>query len=317
VNLDCHARNSSPAFWKYLYSYPLDEPALLTGISGSIAMASRGQNFAEALISVHFIPAGNPAPVSGEMYDSYPDIARRYPAMKNLGNFIIKMPSGCSASTIPVDLRFPAGIPVNGSLVMILDGSVLRSGGTFSMSSHLAAHLAPMTAHIAQAQAIQLDDEFCFGRASGGEKATVKTSPDAAFAKVVPITQTGELLALYGDVSDSAFGPAFAGPVGNGPWAIANDYYVYHHCALRAGVRGPGDFYATIPADATKVGSVAFEGDGQASLQRAVYQGVSGVILQRGDCLVHLIHMTHASDQGGIDAENQIFALVRPVGAGK
>jgi hypothetical protein len=312
--LDATASNSSPGFNKYLYSFPLNAPALLAGLTGSISMTSHGQNFAEALIAIHCLPPGNAYPRNGEEYATYPEIGTHYPAMQAVAQFIIKQPSGCSASSIPINLALPAGIPVGGCLVVTLDGSVLQSGGAFTMSSHLTAHFRPTSSTIPAARVVPLDDEFCFGRPDGGELATTHTSPQTAFMHVVPITQTGELLALYGDVSDSAFGPAFGPPVGPGPWAVTNDYYIYHHCALPAGMSGSADFYASIPSDATKLYSLVLHGSGQVALQKAVYHAISGTILQPGDCLVHLIHMTGASDQGGIDAENQVFALVRPVG---
>ena len=132
--------------------------------------------------------------------------------------------------------------------------------------------------------------------------------------KVVPVQEAGTLLAVYGDISDSTFGPGSLDSFGSGPgpWAIANDYYVYHHCLLRPGLSGPSDFYATIPPDATKLDAVEMRGCGQVALQQPVYRAIPGVALRPGDCLVHLIHMTAASDQGGIDAENQVFALVQP-----
>jgi len=314
LSLQASATNTSPGFMKYLYTFPLPTPALLTGLTGSISMTSHGQNFAEALISIHEIPPGHPCPRNGEVYATYPAVSAHYPNMRSIAQFIIKMPSGVNAATIPIQITLPAGIPVSGSLVVTLDGSVLKSGGAFVMTSNLTAQVASPTSTESTVKPAALDDEFCFGRSSGGERATTKTSPDAAFMKVVPVTETEELLALYGDVSDSAFGPAFCPPVGPGHWTISNDYYVYHHCTLHAGVAGPSDFYATIPADAIHLDSIKMEGDGQVSLQQAVYQAVSGVVLHRGDCLVHLIHLNQASDQGGIDAENQVFALVRPVG---
>jgi len=315
ISLEASAANTSPGFNKYLYSFPLPSPALLTGLSGSVSMTSHGQNFAEALISIQNIPPGKATPRNGEMYGTYKAISTHYPAMHRLAQFIIKQPSGVSAATIPVQLTLPAGIPVSGSLVVILDGSVLRSGGAFVMSSHLTAHLAPPSPNEPGANLVPLDDEFCFGRATGGERATTQTSPQAAFMQVVPVTKSWELLALYGDVSDSAFGGAFDGPVGAGPWAISNDYYVYHHCTLRAGMVGPSDFYASIPPDATKLYSLVMQGVGQVSLQQPVYHAITGTNLQPGDCLVHLVHLTQASNQGGIDAENQVFTLVRPIEA--
>ena len=312
IDLTASAHNVSPDFNKYLYTFPLAGPAILTGFSGSVAMRSQGQNFAEALISVHVLPPGARFPRDGEMVPTYPELSKRYPVMGNLLNLIVKMPSGRTASTLPVQIAFPAGVRVEGRLLLVLDGSVLISGGDFTMTSGLVAHLAPVASEPRPAKVVTLDDEFCFGRAGGGEIATVKTSPDAAMMGVTPIAEDGELIGLYGDVSDSAFGPAFAGPVGPGPWAISNDYYLYPRAALARGQHGPDDFYAKIPADATRLYSLPLPGTGQVSLQQVVVHPVAGIQVHRGDCLVHLIHMTAASDQGGIDAENQVYALVRP-----
>ena len=312
TSLTASASNTSPGFRKYLYSFPLASPALLAGLSGSISIASHGQGFSQALISVQCIPAGQPYPRDGEVYGTYGAIRTRYPSMQRLADFIIKQPAGSSLATLPIQLTLPAGIPVSGCLVVVLDGSVRLVGGAFTMSSHVAAHLVSPSPDRPAAKPLLLADEFCFARATGGQLATTQTSPHSAFIYVIPVTEPVTLLALYGDVSDSTFGPGSPG-AGPGSWAITNNYYVYHHCTLRAGIAGPADYYASIPSDATKLDSLAMQGTGQVSLQQPVYKPFSGTVLQPGDCLVHLVRMTGASDQGGIDAENQVFALIQPI----
>ena len=311
ISLAASATNASPGFRKYLYSFPLASPALLIGLSGSISITSHGQGFSQALISIHYIPAGHDCPRDGEVYGTYSAIRARYPAMQPIADYIIKQPAGSSISTMPIQLTLPAGIPVSGCLVFVLDGSVRLVGGAFTMASHLNAHLVTPYLGAPAAKPVLLDDEFCFGRATGGQRATTQTSPQAAFMRVIPITEPMTLLALYGDVSDSTFGPGSPSP-GPGPWAVANDYYVYPHCTLRAGNAGLSDFYATIPANGAKLYSLAMQGSGQVTLQQPVFKAFTGMVLHPGDALVHLVRITHASDQGGIDAENQVFALVRP-----
>ena len=181
LKLTASTANASPGFQKFLYSFPLASPARLTGLSGSISITSKGQGFAQALVSVQSIPPGLAFPRPGEEYGSYATIRARYPAMKPLAHFIIKQPAGTNAATLPIELTFPAGLPVSGNLVIVLDGSVRRVGGAFTMSSDLAAHLSPLSSALPTAKVVLLDDEFCFGRPTGGQRGHHANRPAGGF----------------------------------------------------------------------------------------------------------------------------------------
>jgi hypothetical protein len=281
---------------------------VLTALSGSVSILSEGQGFAEALFSVDDLPGGSSCPVSGASFGSYAEIRSHYPGLRTLARFIVKQPLGSRVSSMPTNVRLPKPVPVNRCLVVVLDGAVLRVGGPFTMSSNIVAHLASGSAADAPVSLLDLDDEFCFDRESGCELATLGASPEMAFMKVVPIKQSGVLLAVYGDISDSAFGWG-GSEAPKGRWTIDNVYYVYPKCSATEGLHGPDDYFAQIPQNARKLFSLRMTGRGQSALQQPVYQSLS-TALEVGDCLVHLVRLGAAQTLGGVDAESQIMALV-------
>ena len=136
-----------------------------------------------------------------------------------------------------------------------------------------------------------------------------------SFATISPIRQTEQLVALYGDISDSTFdGTSTFGAPPTGAWTATNDFYVYHgaECSsfgVASGIAGPGDYYAAIPSDATHLLSVPLSGNSIDVATQQVYQPFSGVTLAAGDCLVTLWGVQGG---GAFDNETQVTALVSP-----
>ena len=323
VAIQAHAENAPPAgaphvldlhasvvthpatFKKYLYSFPLPGKVVFEGLSGSVSTNQSLRDFSEALISLHDMPSGR-CPQNGEVYDTYEQIAKKYPGDRDLANFIVKNAKG-GVSRVPTQFTLPAGVPIANCAVVILDGSIL-TGGPFRMTSDMRLTYSATQPSVAP-NVVGLGDEFCFGQSWGCQIASVDTSK--SFANIVPIQSRFRLLALYGDMSDSTFtGGRQFGPPPRGAWGMSNDFYVIKSCAhLPKGIVGPGNFYAQIPTDSIHLLNVTMRGNGQGTLQQPVFKEFSGVTLQPGDCLAHLVRMT---GRGGVDAEEQVFALVAP-----
>jgi hypothetical protein len=156
---------------------------------------------------------------------------------------------------------------------------------------------------------LSLDDEFCLGQSSGCQLATIIASERTAFAKVLKIPRPSTLKALYGNISDSALGPAGYAAPPTGFWSTWNDFYVYKGCVgISEGITGPADYYALIPPDAIHLVSVKQQGRDNAVVQQMIYKTFN-IRLNIGDCLVHLFK---GNPNGGMSAETQVLALVEP-----
>ena len=298
--------NYTQSFKKYLYSFALPNPAIgVVGIGGYVAMVSQTNAFSEALISIHFMPTGN-CPINGSVYDTYDQIGRAFPGLEQLAQFIVKSP-GASNTIVPTQILLPTPIAVRGCIVLVLDGGNAAVGGLLTMISNMSVAYIPGSVP-SSASILTLDDEFCLVQ-SCGQLSVAAPSLQTAFAKVVPITQAATLVALYGNIGDSALGPVgFASPP-IGPWTTSNDYYLYPGCGgLSAGTVGPDDYYASIPADAIHLINVTMQNAGDTAQHQLVSQSFSQP-LAVGDCLVHLFR---SSANGAFDAESQVFALTVP-----
>jgi hypothetical protein len=294
-------------FKKYLYSFQLPGAVTFKGLSGSVSTDQALSSFSEALISLHDLPSGR-CPANGEVYDSYAEIAARYPFDRKLASFILKNTTR-GISSIPTEFMLPMGVPISNCAMVILDGSIL-AGGAFTMKSDMTLIYSsepPSSASRVAPDIISLDDEFCFGQSWGCQIASVDTSQ--SFANVVSMRSRARLLALYGDVSDSTFtlGGRFAPPP-DGAWSMANDFYAIRGCAgVPQGLVGPGRLQ--IPPGAVTLLELTMRGNGRGTLQQPVFKEFSHITLEVGDCLAHVVKM---EGRGGVDAEAQVFALMVP-----
>jgi hypothetical protein len=301
------ATTYAPTFKKYLYSFGLPQPAIgIVGFGGHVSITSGVPRFSEALISAHYSPSGH-CPSAGAVYDTYDEIGHHFPDSHALGRFILKL-SAAGTAELATQFALPVPISVKGCIFVILDGGVAGAGGRFTMTSNMS--LAYTTEQPSSLAALlSLDDEFCLGQSSGCQLASVNTSEHTAFAKTIRITQPSILRALYGDISDSALGPAGYAAPPTGSWTTWNDFYVYKGCtAIHEGTTGPADYYSFIPADAVHLLNVTLQGTGNAAVQQMVYKSLD-VPLNTGDCLVHLFKGT---PNGGMSAEAQVLALMQP-----
>jgi hypothetical protein len=205
------ATTYAPTFKKYVYSFALPQPALgIVGFGGYVSITSGSPRFSEALISAHHSPSGH-CPSDGTVYDTYDQIGHDFPDSQALGRFILKLPTG-GTTQLPTQFALPAAIPVRGCIFVILDGGIGGAGGAFTMTSGISlAYTAGQPS--SSVTILSLDDEFCLGQSWGCQLATTNVSERTAFAKVLKITRPSTLKALYGDISDSALGPAgYAAP---------------------------------------------------------------------------------------------------------
>jgi len=91
---------------------------------------------------------------------------------------------------------------------------------------------------------------------------------------------------------------------------MSNDFYAIKSCSgMPKGIVGPSDFHFKILAGSVNLLNVTMRGNGQRTLRQPVFKVFSDVTLQVGDCIAHFVKM---DGHGGIDAEDQVFALVVP-----
>ena len=275
--LDMHATatQSTGAFKKFVFSWPVSDHTVVIGFTGSISTHADAPSFSEALVQVWSIPKGD-CPQPGEEYDSYAKIGVRYPAHTQLLSHIIKT-SGRGTTTLPVDLTLPTGVLIDHCVVALLDGSTL-AGGRYTMTSDLVMHYRtptmtptpagttavdastvrrPATTQAADAASRWLlpsgfGDEVCFGTASGcGTWHTVNNALSfASFS--TPVTVDTELVAVHGNTASSPLSPDLSARLHfttpEGAWSVTNDLYAIARCVgLPRGRVGPGSFYDMPP----------------------------------------------------------------------
>jgi hypothetical protein len=293
-----------PTAW---YGYPLPAGSQsFVSLSGSVTVDNSANLYAEVLFILQYLPTGTCT--DGLWPASTPEYGP--PGAQALGQFIVKTPTQ-GIFTVPIDITLPGGLPMSSCVLLGLNGGPVSATHAVTSSANLS-----LTFVAAQppAQSIHgMGGEFCFGQNWGCQAAT--TNDAQSFANVTPITQATQLVALYGDISDSTFdGTSAFGAPPAGAWTATNDFYVYHgaECSsfgVASGTAGPGNYYASIPADATHLLSVPHAGSGIGVGQAQVFQPFSGVALAAGDCLVTLWGLQGG---GGFDDETQIFALTQP-----
>lgn len=296
---------AGPGFWMYVFSFPLPQgTTYYTGLSGNVSLTSNSSLFSQALVSIH--SAANCPPAGYSQYTDYTAFNLKYPNA-GLHNFILKL-AGPGEATIPTEFTLDAPVKMSGCLMVILDGATGNSASLLTMKSNIVLHYST-TAPAVLGSFMALGDEFCFNMNWGCQ---LHTTSGNQFAKFIPVTKSLELLSLSGDISDGALTEqsALRGG-GSNPWSTDNDYYIYRKCSTAGGVYGPGNYYGNIPPTAVHLYGVTQNGLGRQSLQQAVNKSFTGITLNPGDCLVHLVKMTGGSV--AVDAESQVRALVRPI----
>ena len=311
VAMTATASYNGGGFEKFIYSFPLPAgQSLWTGLSGTLSLQLKTDNFSEALISVNYIPSG-PCPANGTQFSSYSAISAAYPSLHGLQNTILKQPKiGTSQMTLSESL--PAPVPVSGCLVLIMDGGPATGNSDITMTSDLKFNYEVATSPAEAPYSLGGGSEFCFGQTDGCEAAT--DDPTKSFSYAVQVTQDSTLVALYGDIADSSFdGSKNFGAVPSGAWTMSTDYYVLPGgCgSFPVGASQAGNYYSMLPSNANHIHNVTLQGNGIGSLQTPVFQEFSNLTVHNGDCLVALVEMLGA--YGGVDAENQVGYLMEPI----
>ena len=298
------AATGFPTAW---YGFPIDPGAQqLTALSGSVTIEDSQSLYAETLFILLYLPSG--ACTIGRWPASTPEYGP--PGAKPLAQLIVKAPAK-GTFTLPINLTLPGGVPVSSCVLLGLNGGSVATQHDVTSAADLTLTFAP-AAPPAQS-VLGAGGEFCFGQSWGCQAAT--TNDALSFANVTPISQAAHLVALYGDISDSTFdGTSTFGAPPAGAWTATNDFYVYHgaECSafgVTSGTAGPGNYYASIPADAVHLLSVPLSGNGLGVTEQQVFKSFTGLPLASGDCLVTLWSLQGG---GGFDNETQIFALVGP-----
>ena len=298
------AATGFPTAW---YGFPI--PAgmqSLASISGSVSVTNSANLYSEVLFILEELPSG--ACTAGLWPSSTPEYGPS--GAKGLGQFIVKAPTQ-GAFTVPIDFTLPGGLPISSCLLLGLNGGTVVSPHEVTSSAHLT--LTYTAAQLPAQSLVGMGGEVCYGQSWGCQAAT--TNDSQSFAEVTPIGQATQLVALYGDISDSTFdGTSSFGAPPAGAWTATNDFYVYHgaECSsfgVSSGTAGPGDYYAVIPSDATHLLSAPLSGSGIGVATTPIFQPFSNLPIAAGDCLVTLWGL---SGGGGFDNETQISALVVP-----
>jgi hypothetical protein len=303
---------SRSGFPQFLYMYNVldgaKSPAEVTTLTGTISLQNHTSNFSEVLWLLAYW--------KGEC----PVNDRNLTGANFIWSDILKNPSQ-SDSKFPVNLHFSQALPMSGCIGLVFGGGPLVEGAV-TMSADLSLTYAP----IANTNTVvDLSGEYCFGQNWGCQNATV----DDAMGFGVPIMMpSGQLVELYGDISDSTFdGTPNFGPLPTGKeWGATNDFYLLPGgCGQFAenlnslGYPNPtllSTLYSWLPENATHLESVPLEyripqgGTGKATLQRRVEKIFSvPATVNSGDCMVVIYGR---NGNGATDNETQVKALLTP-----
>jgi hypothetical protein len=278
----------------------------MTTLSGTVSVTNSANLYSEVLFILQTLPSGTCT--SGHWPASTPEYGP--PGTKPLANFIVKAPTTGTFS-VPIHFTLPGGLPMTSCVLLGLNGGTVATAHEVTAAANL---MLTFTGPEVPAQSVLLPGgEFCFGQSGGCQRAT--TNDALSFATVTPVSAATNIVALYGDISDSTFdGTASFGAPPPGAWTATNDFYVYRgsDCAafgVASGTAGPGSYYASVPGDAVHLLSVPLAGNGIGATAQQVFQPISGVSLAAGDCLITLWGL---SGGGAFDNETQVFALTAP-----
>ncbi len=291
-----------PTAW---YGFPISGNKTFTSLTGTVTVDNSANLYAEVLFILQYLPSGTCQ--QGLWPSSTPEYGP--PGAIGIGQFIVKAPTQ-GVFTQAINLTLPGGLPVSNCVLVGLNGGAVSTAHAVTSSVDLSLSF---TSQPSTQSLLGTGGEFCFGQNWGCQLAT--TNDSQSFANVTPIGQTTQLIALYGNISDSTFdGTSSFGAPPAGAWTATNDFYVYHgaECGsfgVTAGVAGPGNYYASIPADANHLLSVPLSGNGIGVQTVQVFQPFTGLTLNARDCLVTLWGLQGG---GGFDNETQVVALVAP-----
>jgi len=236
----------------------------------------------------------------------------------------VKNPSQ-SDSSFPVDLIFPNPVPVSGCIGLYYGGAALIQGKV-TMSADLDLTYNKPAVPNPNSLVNVGGGEYCFGQDWGCQNATAIDGE--AFAVPTALKQSGHLLEIYGNISDSTFdGTNNFGPLPTGSsWGTVNDFYllpggcgIFNQNLNSQGFSNPAPLstlYSWLPKDALRLGSVPQinrvppGATTKAALQNQVETIFSvPVKVNAGDCMVTIFGRT---GNGATDNETQVTGLMAP-----
>jgi hypothetical protein len=302
---------SKPGFPQFLYMYRVldgaKSAASAQALSGNISLENSSANFSEVLWLLAYWEG------------KCPKNDQSLKGANFIWSDILKNPSQ-SVAQLRVDLHFPHPLPMTGCAGLVFGGGPLVKGEV-TMSADLNLTYEPSSSNNT---VIDLSGEYCFGQDWGCQNAT--TDDEMGFG--VPIVMpAGNLVELFGDISDSTFdGTPNFGPLPTGKaWGAINDFYLLPGGCGEFGenLNGQGfpnpvllsTLYSWLPENAVHLESVPLEykipdGEtGRATLQKRVEKIPAPVAVNSGDCVVAIYGRT---GNGATDDETQVKAVLTP-----
>jgi hypothetical protein len=302
---------SKPGFPQFLYMYRVldgaKSAASAQALSGNISLENSSANFSEVLWLLAYWEG------------KCPKNDQSLKGANFIWSDILKNPSQ-SVAQLRVDLHFPHPLPMTGCVGLVFGGGPLVKGEV-TMSADLNLTYEPSSSNNT---VIDLSGEYCFGQDWGCQNAT--TDDEMGFG--VPIVMpAGNLVELFGDISDSTFdGTPNFGPLPTGKaWGAINDFYLLPGgCGeFEENLNGQGfpnpvllsTLYSWLPENAVHLESVPLEykipdGEtGRATLQKRVEKIPAPVAVNAGDCVVAIYGRT---GNGATDDETQVKAVLTP-----
>ncbi len=286
--------------------------AEMTALTGTLSINNFDPTFSEVLLQIYYWQGTCPAhdinltQVAGIIWSD-----------------IVKNPSQ-SDSTFNLNLDFPSPVPMTGCLGLYYGGGPLLQGKiTITANLNLTYRRASSNPNTV----INVGGgEYCFGQDGGCQNATAIDGE--AFAVPFPMTTTGHLLEIYGNISDSSFdGTSNFGPIPTGKaWGAVNDFYllpggcgIFEKNLNSQGFPNPAPLstlHSWLPADALHLVSVplvdriAAGETGKVALQGQVQNIFSvPVKVNAGDCMLTIFGRT---GNGATDNETQVLGLMAP-----
>jgi hypothetical protein len=312
LHIQRSATTSQTGFPTYFYVYNVLDGAKSTAeaeaLSGTISLQNYSANFSEVLWLLAYWEGACPgnATLTGANF---------------IWSDILKNPSQ-SAVDFPVNLTFPSPLPLTGCIGFIFGGGPLVDGQV-TMSADLNLTYQPSSAN--PNTVFDLSGEYCFGQNWGCQNATTDDKQGFAVPIIMP---AGQLVELFGNISDSTFdGTQNFGPLPTGKmWGAINDFYLlpdgcgkFGENLNQYGFPNPvllATLYSWLPQNALHLKSVPLEYQippgktSIATLQQPVERFFPiPVTVNAGSCMVVIYGRT---GNGATDNETQVKAVLTP-----
>jgi len=298
---------------QYLYMYHLeggaDSVLEARSLTGTISLGNQTANFSEVLWVLAY------------WQGSCPVDDQSLAGANFIWTDILKNPSQ-SDREFRVDLNFPQPLPMTGCVGFVFGGGPLFEG-TVTMSANLTLAYAPSSGEANTV--VDLSGEYCFGQNWGCQNATKDDEDGFAVPIAMP---AGQLVELYGNISDSTFdGTQNFGPLPTGTmWGALNDFFLlpggcgeFGKNLNKSGFPKPqpmSTLHSWLPQGAVRLENETLEynissgGTGEASLQVPVERIFENpVTVNAGDCIVVIYGR---QGNGATDNETQVKALLAP-----